>query len=225
MSHIIWYLLTPGSEQGSGCWERLGLAVPPEASADYRVADSAIAPTTAVKAAKAVEMGGYEDIYRIPAILSAPGGKSRREPKFISLQDFTATFIDIAGGDASGVRGESLMPATQGPLPSGWRTQIVCEFHGHHFPYAQRMIRTEQYVANPEGIDEFYYLAADPDELLNVISVPAYKGKVADLRLRLYRELIARGDKFYQWLAFADDISPEDRLRPETALERFVQSA
>ncbi|AFR31348.1 hypothetical protein [Arthrobacter sp. Rue61a] len=55
--------------------------------------------------------------------------------------------------------------------------------------------------------------------------MPAYKGKVADLRLRLYRELIARGDKFYHWLAFADDISPEDRLRPETALERFVQSA
>lgn len=151
----------------------------------------------------------YEDIYRIPAILSAPGGKSRRELKFISLQDFTATFIDIAGEDASGVRGESLMPATQGPLPSGWRTQIVCEFHGHHFPYAQRMIRTEhhKYLANPEGIDEFYDLAADPDELLNVISVPAYKGKVADLRLRLYRELIARGDKFYQRLAFAGDIS------------------
>lgn len=166
----------------------------------------------------------YEDIYRIPAILSAPAQDARREPKFVSLQDFTATFIDIAGGDAAGIRGRSLMPAATAALPENWRTDMVCEFHGHHFPYAQRMVRTDhyKYVANPEGVDEFYDLHKDPDELLNVISVPAYKEEVGRMRLRLYKELISRGDKFYQWLAFAGDIAPEDRLRPETALERFV---
>jgi arylsulfatase A-like enzyme len=166
----------------------------------------------------------YEDIYRIPAIVAAPGQEPRRESKFGSLQDFSATFIDIAGGDSSSIRGRSLMPATDAPLPAGWRTEMVCEFHGHHFPYAQRMIRDERfkYVANPEGIDEFYDLESDPDELHNLVSLPACAGQLKNMRLRLYRELISRGDKFYQWLAFAGDIDPEDRLRPETALERFV---
>ncbi|AFR31346.1 hypothetical protein ARUE_232p01380 (plasmid) [Arthrobacter sp. Rue61a] len=50
------------------------------------------------------------------------------------MQDFTATFIDVAGGDASGVRGESFMPATQGPLPSGWRTEIVVNSTDITFP-------------------------------------------------------------------------------------------
>lgn len=168
----------------------------------------------------------YEDIYRIPAILSAPAQQGRRESKFVSLQDFTATFIDIAGGDAGGVRGRSLMPATLGPLPDDWRDEMVCEFHGHHFPYAQRMIRTDRfkYIANPEGTDEFYDLERDPDELLNLITAPTHREVVADLRLRLYKELVRRGDKFYQWLAFSGDIPPEARLRPGTALERFVSN-
>ena len=169
----------------------------------------------------------YEDIYRIPAILAAPGQAAHRENKFISLQDFTATFIDIADGDSGGIRGRSLMPATDGGLPEDWRTEMVCEFHGHHFPYAQRMIRDVRckYIANPEGIDEFYDLETDPDELNNAIDVPVYKETLKDLRLRLYKELINRGDRFYQWLAFAGDISPEDRLRPETAVERFISAS
>ncbi|ABK03110.1 sulfatase [Arthrobacter sp. FB24] len=166
----------------------------------------------------------YEDIYRIPAIVAAPGQEPRRESKFVSLQDFTATFIDIADGYAGNIRGSSLMPSTTAPLPADWRTEMVCEFHGHHFPYAQRMIRNERYkyIANPEGIDEFYDLVSDPDELHNVVTVPAYATQLKTMRLSLYKELVSRGDKFYQWLAFAGDIEPEDRLRPDTALERFV---
>ncbi|MDN6202690.1 MAG: sulfatase-like hydrolase/transferase [Micrococcaceae bacterium] len=166
----------------------------------------------------------YEDIYRIPAIVAEPGQEGRREEKFVSLQDFTASFIDIAGGNAEGIRGESLMPACTAPLGQEWRTEIVCEFHGHHFPYAQRMIRDYRYkyIANPEGIDELYDLEADPDELNNVVDVPVYRPVLKDLRLRLYQELIRRGDRFYQWLAFAGDIDPADRLRPETAVERFI---
>lgn len=166
----------------------------------------------------------YEDIYRIPAIVAVPGGGGRHNDDFVSLIDFTATFVDIAGGDVSGIRGASLLPLAAGTTPAGWRQDILCEFHGHHFPYAQRMLRDRdfKYIANPEGLDEFYDLHADPDELNNVINVPAYRDNVRSLRRNMYRQLIARGDKFAQWLAFAGDIPENERIRPVTAVERFI---
>ena len=166
----------------------------------------------------------YEDIYRIPAILALPGEQERREDKFVSLLDFTATFHEIAGADASGVRGRSLLPLAAGEDVEGWREDILCEFHGHHFPYAQRMIRNKEvkYIANPEGIDEFYDMIVDPDELLNVIDVPIYRERVSTMRRAMYHQLVERGDKFAQWLAFAGDIPEDERVRPATAVERFI---
>lgn len=169
----------------------------------------------------------YEDIYRIPLVVAEPGQQGRRAAEFVSLQDVTATFCDVAGADASGVRGRSLLPACrEDGLPADWRTEVVCEFHGHHFPYAQRMIRTDRYkyVANPEGIDEFYDLHADPDELVNAVNVPVYAEPVAEHRLRLYRELVRRGDRFAQWLAFSAGIPEEERVRPETAVENLIHA-
>lgn len=81
-----------------------------------------------------------------------------------------------------------------------------------------------EYVANPEGIDEFYDLHADPDELVNAVNVPVYVEAVAEHRLRLYRELVRRGDRFTQWLAFSAGIPEEERVRPETAVENLIHA-
>lgn len=166
----------------------------------------------------------YEDIYRIPAIMALPGGEARVRNEFVSLMDFTATFLDIAGAPTDEMRGQSLLPLAEGEAPVDWRRDILCEFHGHHFAYSQRMLRNDRYkyVANPEGIDEFYDLVDDPDELNNVIAVPKYAGAVRQMRRTMYAQLIARGDKFAQWLAFAGDIPAEDRVRPANAIERFI---
>lgn len=166
----------------------------------------------------------YEDIYRIPAILALPDGEARVSREFVSLTDFTATFLEIAGAATDGVRGESLLPLASGHVPKGWRQDILCEFHGHHFAYTQRMLRTDRYklVANPEGVDEFYDLEADPDELNNAVNVPYYAETVRGMRRNMYAQLVERGDKFSQWLAFSGDIPAEDRVRPTTAVERFV---
>lgn len=168
----------------------------------------------------------YEDIYRIPAIVRLPGGRGRRCGAFTSLLDLTATILDLAHAPAGQVRGASLLPWVRGEQPANWRQDILCEFHGHHFPYAQRMLANRQwkYVANPEGTDELYDLRADPYELNNVIDVPAHREQLQRMRLRMYAQLIERGDKFAQWLAFAGDIPPEQRLLPSTAIERFVDT-
>ena len=46
--------------------------------------------------------------------------------------------------------------AYRGREVPGWRENIVCEFHGHHFPLQQRMLRTREFklVVNHESIND-----------------------------------------------------------------------
>lgn len=167
----------------------------------------------------------YEDIYHIPGIVSLPGGAAQRSDRFTTLIDFTATMLELAGAPSDGCRGSSLVPIVLGQPVAEWREDVLCEFHGHHFPYAQRMLRDVRYklVANPESTDEFYDLEADPNELTNVIDVPIYADTVRTMRRTMYHQLVERGDRFAQWLAFMGDVPEGDRVRPETAMENQIE--
>ncbi|GAA0960172.1 sulfatase-like hydrolase/transferase [Actinocorallia libanotica] len=151
----------------------------------------------------------YEDIYRTAGLLRVPGrppGVVRDE--FVSLLDCTATILELAGLDPSpAVDSRSLLPLTTGePVP--WQEDIVCEFHGHHFPYAQRMLREERYklVINPDSVNELYDLATDPDELLNVYEHPELAPVRKRMTARLYTLLRERGDNFHHWMTTMYDI-------------------
>ncbi|MPV36697.1 sulfatase-like hydrolase/transferase [Georgenia subflava] len=162
----------------------------------------------------------YEDIYRIPALLHVPGEPAKRVGDFVTLLDFHATILDVAGAARETSRGASLLR----PAEFAGRSDVFAEFHGHHFAYAQRMIRDRRHklIVNPEGRTELYDMIEDPDELINVIDVPVYAEVADDLRRRLYRELVARGDRFAQWIAMTQGIEPSERIRPETAVENFT---
>ena len=131
----------------------------------------------------------YEDIYRTPGLLRVPGqpeGVVRTE--FVSLLDCTATILELAGIDPSpAVDSRSLLPLASRDEVA-WQEDIVCEFHGHHFPYPQRMLRYERYklVVNPDSVNELYDLLTDPDELLNVYELPEMKGVRTRMMQRLY---------------------------------------
>ncbi|HEY1106190.1 MAG TPA: sulfatase/phosphatase domain-containing protein, partial [Agromyces sp.] len=145
----------------------------------------------------------YEDIYRTPGIVRIPGAPEGQErDEFVSLLDCTATFLDLAGLDPSNaVDSRSLVPLVAGESPE-WADDLVCEFHGHHFPYPQRMLRTDRYklVVNPDSVNELYDLELDPHELQNLYAVPG-SAPVRDAMLaRLYELLRERGDKFYHWM-------------------------
>jgi arylsulfatase A-like enzyme len=151
----------------------------------------------------------YEDIYRTPGLLRVPGkpgGVVRSE--FVSLLDCTTTILELAGIDpAPAVDSRSLLPLTSGdPVP--WDDDIVCEFHGHHFPYPQRMLRTDRYklVVNPDSTNELYDLFTDPDELLNVYRHPEMAPVRARLMSRLYAVLRDRGDNFFHWMTSMYDV-------------------
>ncbi|PSL06847.1 arylsulfatase A-like enzyme [Haloactinopolyspora alba] len=164
----------------------------------------------------------YDDIYRIPGLLrvpGAPGGTSTTS--FVNLVDFTATILDLAGIEPDPeADGRSLVPFAMGEEPADWRTEMTAEFHGHHFPYPQRMLRTERFklVVNPESVNELYDLGADPDELCNRYEDPGLRDVRADLLQRLYERLRASGDNFHHWMTSMYPVGGKDY---DTSLSDF----
>lgn len=154
----------------------------------------------------------YEDIYRIPGIIRIPGAAPQVRREFVSLTDCTATILDLAGCDTSpAVDSRSLVPLVRGEQPE-WPTELLAEFHGHHFPYPQRMIRDEHHklVVNPESVNELYDLGADPHELTNRYEHPEMRPVRRRLMRRLYDLLRERGDNFYHWMTPMFDIGTSD---------------
>ncbi|WP_100839478.1 sulfatase-like hydrolase/transferase [Kitasatospora fiedleri] len=150
----------------------------------------------------------YEDIYRIPGIVRVPGAPPQVREELVSLTDCTATILELAGADpAPAVDSRSLLPLVRGERPD-WPQELVAEFHGHHFPYPQRMIRDDRYklVVNPESVNELYDLVEDPHELVNRHGEAAYADVRARLTRRLYDLLRERGDNFHHWMAPMYDI-------------------
>jgi arylsulfatase A-like enzyme len=145
----------------------------------------------------------YEDIYRTPGIIRVPGAPAGQvRDEFVSLLDCTATILDLAGADPSAaVDSRSLLPLVHGEHPE-WPADIVAEFHGHHFPYPQRMLREDRYklVVNPESTNELYDLHRDPDELLNIYHHPEMTEVRERMLARLYALLVERDDRFYHWM-------------------------
>lgn len=168
----------------------------------------------------------YEDIYRIPGIVRVPGApQGQVRDEFVTLTDCTATILELAGADpAPAVDSRSLLPLVRGEHPD-WPAELLAEFHGHHFPYAQRMIRDERYklVVNPESRNELYDLHTDPHELHNRYEHPEFRTVRERLVGRLYELLRRRGDNFYHWMtsmydgAVSDHDVVDDPARPPGA--------
>ncbi|MFG1817697.1 sulfatase-like hydrolase/transferase [Kribbella sp. NPDC049174] len=146
----------------------------------------------------------YDDIYRVPLLARVPGCPAGQvQDAFATLTDLTPTFLELAGVEVpTQYQGRSLLPLIAGSRPDDWPAEVVAEFHGHHFPYPQRMIRTADYklVVNPADVNELYDLRADPDELQNRYDHPELTDVRRELMGRLYDVLRERGDNFYHWM-------------------------
>lgn len=167
----------------------------------------------------------YEDIYRIPGMIRVPGQEPTVRDELVLLTDFTATILELAGVDPSpAVDSRTLMPLIRGEDVE-WPEEIVCEFHGHHFPYTQRMLRTGDYklVVNPESTNELYDLRRDPDELENRYHDPVMVEIRDRLVQRLYEILRTRGDNFYHWMTSADPVGVQATTSPSRAPGEVAQ--
>ncbi|MFJ4415216.1 sulfatase-like hydrolase/transferase [Streptomyces sp. NPDC088925] len=164
----------------------------------------------------------YEDIYRIPGIIRVPGQPTQVREEFVSLTDCTATLLDLAGCDTTpATDSRSLLPLVRGEHPE-WPAEVLAEFHGHHFPYPQRMIREERFklVVNPDSFNELYDLETDPHELVNRYEDPELSAVRGRLSRRLYELLRERGDNFHHWMTSMADIGAPDYDPTLSAFER-----
>ena len=117
--------------------------------------------------------GMYDNITRIPLIFSHPSIKPGVSEAFVTLCDLAPTFIDLAGCVVPDeMDGSTLIPIIRGEQASIREDYIVTEHHGHHCPFPQRMVRTNnfKYIFNPTSVLEFYDLETDPYETKNIIN-------------------------------------------------------
>ncbi|WUJ69571.1 sulfatase-like hydrolase/transferase [Kribbella soli] len=167
----------------------------------------------------------YDDIYRVPLIAKVPGLPARVEDSFATLTDLTPTFLELADVEPpEHYQGRSLIPLIKGERPDDWPTEVIAEFHGHHFPYPQRMIRTDRYklVINPADVNELYDLSTDPNELHNRYQHPELAEVRRELTTRLYDALRDRGDNFYHWMTSMFEVGGKSY---DTALSALDQEA
>ncbi|MHB0957687.1 MAG: sulfatase family protein [Pirellulaceae bacterium] len=140
----------------------------------------------------------FEESLRTPLMIRWPGvtPPGSVSSKIVSLIDFAATFLEIAGIAApADVQGRSLVPLCRGQTPDDWRRSLY--YHYYEFPVPHRVrphygVITERYKLvhyyKPD-VDDWELLdrETDPWEVRNFYTDPAYAQTVQELHAELQR--------------------------------------
>jgi N-acetylglucosamine-6-sulfatase len=149
----------------------------------------------------------HEPTIRVPLVVRYPGLTAPSHPRVVNQMvlttDFAPSILDIVGLPVGAkMQGRSWKRIAQGATDPNWRKSYVYLYnYEKQFPYTPnvRALRTDQwkYVRYPNSptpiMSELYNLAADPDELVNLIDDPRYRYRVEQMHDELDRQLIALG--------------------------------
>jgi len=132
----------------------------------------------------------YENSIRVPLIIYDPKSSHQNVDQLALNIDIAPTILDYVNIPIPGVmQGKSLKPLVTGSVDS-WRTSFMCE-HLYETPYIPKSegIRTTdwkyfRYIDHPET-EELYYLRTDPEEVNNLVKIPAHLTKLNELRSML----------------------------------------
>jgi choline-sulfatase len=88
----------------------------------------------------------------------------------VSTADFAPTILETAGIAGPRMTGVSLCSWFGSEKPAQWRDTIFSQLNAVELFYTQRIVmtHTHKYVYNGFDFDEFYDLANDPHELVNL---------------------------------------------------------
>jgi len=164
-------------------------------------------------------MGGKEDKHydaciRVPLMIAGPKVASRELicDEMVQLEDICPTILDIAGLSLPPLptmgpnapkhegypilQGRSLLELTGGKTPADWRKAAYSGSYNAIWSadpgdWAQT-IRTKdlRYTYYPNGGQQFFDLAGDPNEQLNLVADPDWQERLNELRLRLMRLIV-----------------------------------
>ncbi len=142
------------------------------------------------------KMSFYEWAARVPLVVYAPGRfAARRIARNVSLLDLYPTLVDLAGGGEpdlpAPLPGRSLVPLMNGRA-EGWPDAVHGEYLAEGAVGPLVMIRrgTHKYIVGEDSPAQLFDVAADPDELTDLIADPAH----ADLAADFAREVLAHWD-------------------------------
>ena len=127
---------------------------------------------------------------RVPMIVAAPGVKGgQARSAIVELVDLYPTIADYAGTETPHqLAGQSLRPVIENAAAT--TDEAAFTFVGRGQVYGQA-IRTPRwrYIQWSDGSAELYDAVADPEENRNVAAAPANASTVADLKMRLQKEV------------------------------------
>jgi arylsulfatase A-like enzyme len=139
----------------------------------------------------------FKGAYHVPAVIRWPAfvqKPGRVADSFITLADFTPTFLEAAGiqTDRAFV-GKSLVPFLRNETPANWPDAVFTQSNGNEQYGIQRSVMTKDWklVYNGYDYDELYDLRSDPDEMHNLIAKgrkdPRYEAVIHELFKRLWQ--------------------------------------
>ncbi len=141
-------------------------------------------------------VAAFEDAYRVPLILNAPGiPRGKQIEQIVSLIDLAPTLVQLTTGKDFPCHGRSLLPLFS-TRQSEWQSEAFAEFHGQRFFYTQRTLWRDnhKYIFNGFDEDELYDLAADPYEMRNLVHDPAYRSVLETMAARMWEITRQTGD-------------------------------
>jgi arylsulfatase A-like enzyme len=140
----------------------------------------------------------FEESLRSPLLARWPGKikAGAINNNIVSLIDFAETFLDVAGVEPdSEMQGRSLLPLCHGESPADWRKSLYYHYYEYPVPHRVRPhvgVITDRYKLvhyyKPD-VDDWELLdrEADPLEVKNFYTDPAYAGTVKELHAELDR--------------------------------------
>jgi arylsulfatase A-like enzyme len=142
--------------------------------------------------------GAFEEMYRIPLIVSGPGIAPGVTSAHAGLQDLCPTLLDLAGAETIDVPdSRSLRPVLESPQEGAKGfTSAYAEHEGTRFLHTQRVIWEGdwKFVFNPFAEDELYNLAEDPHELQNLAERPEQAHRVRALQSAIWERARTTGE-------------------------------
>jgi arylsulfatase A-like enzyme len=145
-------------------------------------------------------VGGFEEIYRIPLVVCGPGvARGNDCLAYVSIADVGSTLCDLGTGSAlRHADSNSFKNLLSNPdqIPPEFLTGYS-EYHGTRFALTQRILWQDgwKFVFNGFDFDELYHLDDDPFEMRNRIDQVDQQPRVEHMMAQIWRRAVETGDR------------------------------